>query len=69
MEGPVDEMRPKMMAWAGALELQETTVSVEIEDHRADGAAESPNLVSSHPPSSAPTEREFHPVVNVGSAC
>jgi hypothetical protein len=69
MEGPVDEMRPKMMAWAGALELQETTVSVEIDDPPADGAAESPTLVSSHPPSSAPTEREFHPVVNVGSAC
>jgi hypothetical protein len=65
----VDEMRPKMMAWAGALELQETTVSVEIDDPPADGAAESPTLVSSHPPPSAPTEREFHPVVNVGSAC
>jgi hypothetical protein len=77
MESQVDEMRPKMMEWAGALERQETTVSVEIEDLGAGGEQ---HAGAAQPPSSAPTSPsgdaaptspsgiEFHPLTP-GSGC
>jgi hypothetical protein len=59
MESQVDEMRPKMMEWAGALERQETTVSVEIEDLGPGGEQ---HAGAAQPPSSAPTNGVFHPL-------
>ena len=59
MESQADEMRPKMMEWAGALQRQETTVSVEIEDLGAGGEQ---HAGAAQPPSSAATNGVFHPL-------